>query len=51
MELSKIVVVGSGTMGAGIGQLCAQKGISVTVTDINQEFVDNAKKLYRKRLG
>jgi len=43
MEIKKVVVVGSGTMGAGIAQLCAQQGFSVTVTDINQEFIDKAR--------
>lgn len=42
MAIEKVVVVGSGTMGAGIGQLCAQNGLSVTVTDIEQAFIDKA---------
>jgi 3-hydroxybutyryl-CoA dehydrogenase len=43
MEIKKVVIVGSGTMGAGIGQLCAQQGFEVTVTDIDQKFVDKAR--------
>jgi 3-hydroxybutyryl-CoA dehydrogenase len=43
MDIKKVVVVGSGTMGAGIGQLAAQQGFEVTVTDIEQSFVDKAE--------
>lgn len=50
MEIKKVVVVGSGTMGAGIGQLCAQKGFAVTVTDIAQELVDKAAARIEKGL-
>jgi 3-hydroxybutyryl-CoA dehydrogenase len=50
VEIKKVVVVGSGTMGAGIGQLCAQKGFAVTVTDIAQELVDKAAARIEKGL-
>jgi len=43
MEIKKVVIVGSGTMGAGIGQLCAQQGMEATITDISQELADKAK--------
>ena len=43
MEIRKVVIVGSGTMGAGIGQLCAQQGMEATITDISQELADKAK--------
>ena len=43
MDIKKVVVVGSGTMGAGIGQLAAQQGFQVTVTDIEQSLVDKAE--------
>jgi len=36
----KIMVLGAGTMGAGIVQTAAQAGIEVIVRDIKQEFVD-----------
>ncbi|MGI6488572.1 MAG: 3-hydroxybutyryl-CoA dehydrogenase [Syntrophomonadaceae bacterium] len=36
----KIMVLGAGTMGAGIVQVAAQAGIDVIVRDIKQEFVD-----------
>ncbi|MBW2700909.1 MAG: 3-hydroxybutyryl-CoA dehydrogenase [Deltaproteobacteria bacterium] len=41
--MKKVVIVGSGTMGAGIGQLCAQQGMEATITDISQELADKAK--------
>ncbi len=37
----KIMVLGAGTMGAGIVQVAAQAGNTVIVRDIKQEFVDN----------
>ncbi|MEN6459989.1 MAG: 3-hydroxybutyryl-CoA dehydrogenase [Syntrophomonas sp.] len=36
----KIMVLGAGTMGAGIVQTAAQAGFDVVVRDIKQEFVD-----------
>ncbi len=43
MEVKRPFIVGAGIMGAGIGQLCAQNGIEVTVVDISDEIVDKAK--------
>lgn len=34
------MVIGAGTMGAGIAQVFAQKGVDVLLNDIKQEFVD-----------
>ncbi|MBN2497088.1 MAG: 3-hydroxyacyl-CoA dehydrogenase family protein [Deltaproteobacteria bacterium] len=42
MKIERVVVVGSGTMGAGIGQLCAQQGLQATITDVSQELADKA---------
>ena len=44
MEVKKPLVVGAGTMGAGVGQLCAQRGCDVTVIDMTDELVDGARK-------
>ncbi len=38
--MEKILVIGAGTMGAGIVQAFAQKGYEVIVRDIKDEFVD-----------
>jgi 3-hydroxybutyryl-CoA dehydrogenase len=43
MDIKKPFVVGAGIMGAGIGQLCAQKGLDVTVSDISDDIVGKAK--------
>lgn len=39
MEIKKVGVVGCGTMGSGIVQLCAQSGYQVVVSEINDEFL------------
>jgi 3-hydroxybutyryl-CoA dehydrogenase len=43
MDIKKPFVVGAGIMGAGIGQLCAQKGLDVIVSDISDNIVGKAK--------
>ena len=47
MAFKKVLVVGSGTMGNGIAQVCAQKGLEVTISDISQEVLDRAVKNIR----
>ncbi|MBI5606621.1 MAG: 3-hydroxyacyl-CoA dehydrogenase family protein [Deltaproteobacteria bacterium] len=47
MAFKKVLVVGSGTMGNGIAQVCAQKGLEVTISDISQEVLDKAVKNIR----
>ena len=42
MEIEKAMVVGAGTMGAGIAQLFAQNGIPVVLTDLSEEMVVKA---------
>jgi len=44
MEISKVFVLGSGTMGNGIAQVCAQCGISVVMCDLSQDVLDKAVK-------
>jgi 3-hydroxybutyryl-CoA dehydrogenase len=39
MTYATVAVVGAGTMGAGIAQVCAQAGSSVVLQDITDEFV------------
>lgn len=51
MEIKKVLVVGSGTMGAGIAQLCAQNGIEAIITDMNQELADKGKARLEKGLS
>jgi 3-hydroxybutyryl-CoA dehydrogenase len=47
----KVMVLGAGTMGAGIVQVLAQSGFDVVLRDIKQEFVDNGIKGIDKKLA
>ena len=38
--MAKVVIIGAGTMGAGIAQAFASQGFEVVLRDIKQEFVD-----------
>ena len=38
-QFAKVAVLGAGTMGAGIAQVCAQSGSQVVLQDITDEFV------------
>jgi len=43
MDIQKPFIIGAGIMGSGIGQLCAQQGLEVTVVDVSADIVDKAK--------
>jgi 3-hydroxybutyryl-CoA dehydrogenase len=43
MTIKKVLVIGAGTMGGGIAQLCAQQGVDVVISDISQDLADKAK--------
>ncbi|NQG97582.1 3-hydroxybutyryl-CoA dehydrogenase [Streptococcus suis] len=40
MEITKVMVIGSGQMGSGIAQVFAQAGFTVYLNDIKMEFVE-----------
>ena len=42
MAVNKVLVIGAGTMGAGIAQLCAQQGMDAVLTDISLELSEGA---------
>jgi 3-hydroxybutyryl-CoA dehydrogenase len=44
MEIQKVLVVGSGLMGSGIAQVCAQAGIQVFLHDVSKEALTKAVK-------
>lgn len=44
MKINKVMVVGAGTMGSGIAQVCAQAGIHVVIHDITEEALARALK-------
>jgi 3-hydroxybutyryl-CoA dehydrogenase len=39
MDVKNISVIGAGTMGNGIAQVCAHRGLDVTMIDISDEFL------------
>ena len=51
MEIKRVFVLGSGTMGAGIAQVCAQSGLSVALCDTNQDILDKAMKTIAWSVG
>lgn len=51
MEIRKVMVIGSGLMGSGIAQVCAQAGIEVVLNDVSQAALDKAYKNIRWSVG
>ncbi len=49
-DVTKIAVMGAGTMGAGIAQTCAAAGFQVAMRDIEQKFVDGGFRRIRDPL-
>lgn len=45
MEIKKVGVIGCGTMGSGITQVCAQSGYQVMVAEINDELLSKGLSL------
>jgi len=48
--MSKICVIGAGTMGAGIAQAFASNGFQVVLRDIKQEFIDRGISFIQKNI-
>ncbi|MFH2125297.1 MAG: 3-hydroxyacyl-CoA dehydrogenase family protein [Pseudomonadota bacterium] len=44
MSISKVFILGGGTMGRGIAQVCAQSGISVVLSDAVEEALKQSEK-------
>lgn len=42
MNIAKIAVLGSGTMGSGIAQVAAQSGYEIVLIDVEKSLVDRA---------
>lgn len=51
MYFNKICVIGAGTMGNGIVQVCAQTGYETTMVDLKQELLDIGIDTIKKSLG
>lgn len=51
MEIKKVGVVGCGSMGAGIAQLCAQSGFQVVASEINDDLLKRGMGFIDKTLA
>jgi 3-hydroxybutyryl-CoA dehydrogenase len=51
MEIQHIGIIGAGQMGSGIAQVLSQKGIKVSLVDINQELAEKGKEKVAKSLA
>ena len=43
MDIQSVVIVGSGLMGSGIAQVCAQSGLRVMLTDVSEASLERAE--------
>jgi len=50
MEIKQVGIIGCGTMGSGIVQVCAQSGYPVIVSDINETVLNQGLKLISANL-
>lgn len=50
MDVKNVSVIGAGTMGSGIAQVFARAGYSVRLIDMEQSFLDRARKTVEKNL-
>ena len=50
MEIKKIAVIGAGTMGHGIAQVCAQAGFQVSLQDLKKELVKGGQERIKRFL-
>jgi 3-hydroxybutyryl-CoA dehydrogenase len=50
-EIRRVAVVGAGTMGNGIAQVYAQAGFQVTMTDVEESFLQRGFETIKKSLG
>lgn len=50
-RIRKVAVIGAGTMGQGIAQVCAQHGYDVILYDINRELIERAFSSVEKNLS
>ena len=51
MNVQKVMVMGSGLMGSGIAQVCAQAGIEVILNDVSTEALEKAMKTIEWSVG
>lgn len=51
MNIEKIGIIGSGTMGTGIAQVAATYGLEVILCDVSQEYLDRSLKIMDRSLS
>ena len=51
MAVEKIQVVGAGQMGSGIAQVAAQAGLSVYLSDVDEEAIEKGLETIKKHLA
>ena len=51
MDVEKVFIVGSGLMGSGIAQVCAQSGLEVDLYDVDPEALKRALKSIEWSVG
>jgi enoyl-CoA hydratase/3-hydroxyacyl-CoA dehydrogenase len=51
MKITKVAVIGAGTMGSGIAQAASQSGYTVSMMDTSTEFVDKGYDKVKKMLN
>jgi 3-hydroxybutyryl-CoA dehydrogenase len=50
-DIQSVAVIGAGTMGSGIAHVFAKSGVSVSLCDVDQRFLDRALASIRTNLG
>jgi 3-hydroxybutyryl-CoA dehydrogenase len=50
-DIQSVAVIGAGTMGSGIAHVFAKSGVSVSLCDVEQRFLDRALASIRTNLG
>lgn len=51
MDIKKIGIIGSGTMGTGIAQVAASSGFKVILNDLEEEYLERSLKIMDKSLS
>jgi 3-hydroxybutyryl-CoA dehydrogenase len=51
MAIKQIAVIGAGTMGNGIAQVCATSGYQVTMIDVSPEAIERGKQTIARSVG
>ena len=51
MDIKKIGIIGSGTMGTGIAQVAATSGFKVMINDLEEEYLERSLKIMDKSLA